>query len=200
MKLLECECSFCGGAISFEFSKVGELVNCTACGMETLLFVPGTPRPYPQAQYFLQATNIGWAKSPLGFRNVVGSVINSSDKNFDWVRIEFTLVTRDSKPIGGTSDCLIGFPPRGIWTFNAPVFEDEAAGVGAPLISCEYGKIWVEPQPLARLQAQEPPALLPSSGAQSPNPAPKKKPVNEWTGLRITGGITGTAHRPQPGA
>jgi hypothetical protein len=195
MKLLDCECSFCGGAISFQYSKVGELINCPECGMETLLFIHGSERPYPQTQYFLQARNIGWARSPLGFRNVVGSVINTSDKNFDWVRIEFTLVTREAKPIGGTSDCLIGFPPKGIWTFNAPVFQDEAVGVGAPLISCEYGKIFVEvhqrelrPAPDAEEKAEPVQAT-----------ANKPKPANQWTGLKITGGLTGTAHQQPNG-
>jgi len=194
MKLLDCECSFCGGAISFQYSKVGELINCPECGMETLLFIYGSERPYPQTQHFLQARNIGWAKSPLGFRHVVGSVINISDKNFDWVRIEFTLVTREAKPIGGASDCLIGFPPKGVWTFNAPVFQPEAAGVGAPLISCEYGKIFVEiPQLEVQLAPGTDKKLEPALATFN-----KPKPASQWSSLKITGGLTGSAHRQQP--
>jgi len=191
-RLQSCECNFCGSAIAFEISKSGELVNCQNCGMETVLFVPGVAQPYPQEQYFLQATNIGWSRTALGFRNVVGTVINTSDRNFDWVRIEFTLVNREAAPVGGTSDCLIGFPPKGIWTFRAPVFQAEALGVGAPLIACEYGKIKV-PKPVLQNRGPEQSSLAAQVESISPN---IKAAANEWIGLRITGGMTGTATRP----
>ena len=199
-KILECECNFCGGAVRFEVSKTGELINCQLCGMETILFVPGTAQPYPPEQFFLQATNIGWAKTPFGVRNVVGSVINNSDKNFDWVKIEFTLVTRDARVVGGASDCLIHFPAKGIWTFHAPVFQDEAVGVGIPLISCEYGKLWVQPalpeKPAVAAIPLPPTAPVPPRQTLQAPQAPAKPRTNEWTGLRITGGVTGSAHRP----
>lgn len=197
MRLQECECNFCGSAVTFEISRAGELVNCQGCGMETVLFVPGVAQPYPQEQYFLQAINIGWARTPLGFRNVVGTVINTSDRNFDWVCIEFTLITREAVPVGETSDCLISFPAKGIWRFRAPVFQAEAVGVGAPLISCEYGKIAVpKPRPSNHVAEH---TLLSRSPGESPKlvTSQVKSAGNEWTGLRITGGLTGgAAHLP----
>ena len=198
VRLQSCECNFCGTEIGFAISKVGELVNCQNCGMETVLFVPGIAGPYPQEQYFLQATNIGWSRTPLGFRNVVGTVINTSERHFDWVRIEFKLVNREANQVGETSDCLIGFPPKGIWTFRAPVFQAEALGVGAPLIACEYGKILV-PKTVAQNDAPESAPEPPPAAESQKLVAPKVKPAtNEWTGLRITGGVTGTAARQSP--
>ena len=193
VRFQECECNFCGKDVSFGISKAGELVNCQGCGMETVLFVPGVARPYPQEQYFLQATNIGWSRTPLGFRNVVGSVINTSDRNFDWVRIEFSLITREAVPVGETSDCLIGFPAKGIWRFRAPVFQAQALGVGAPLIACEYGKI-VVPKPIPENHAAEHTSPAPPTDESRKLASSKvQAAANEWTGLRITGGLTGGA-------
>jgi hypothetical protein len=221
-KYQQCECNFCGGTLRYEISKANELVNCQDCGMETVIFVPGGETPYPENEYFLQATNIGWSKHSLGFRNVIGTVVNNSQKDLDWVRIEFTLVNRESLPIGSTSDCLLEFPVNGVWRFHAPVFQSEAVGVGAPLISCEYGKISqlkriVHPAAVAaaapanlivpplsapqhappqRLQPEpqsQPELERPRPSAQVSGPKPAKRSV-QWSSICITGGVTGVAH------
>ena len=194
----QCECNFCGNEMNFETSKTGELVNCQDCGMETVLFEPGADAPYPQREFSLQVLNIGWSNHPLGFRNVVGTVVNNSQKDLDWVRIEFTLVNREAVPVGTTSDCLIGFPVNGVWRFHAPVFQTDALGVGAPLLTCEYGKI-VVPNPAPQSRAASGVHLPPGPAPQHAPPAraenkPAKRPT-QWTGLRITGGVTGVAHQ-----
>ena len=181
--------------------------------METVIFIPGGQSPYPQEEFFLQATNIGWSKHPLGFRNVVGTVANNSQKDLDWVRIEFTLVNREALPIGSTSDCLLDFPVNGVWRFHAPVFQPDAVGVGAPLISCEYGKI-AKVKRIMHPAAAAAAATLSGPPVPAPQHAPPQRPAVEasapapegnpakrmqWTGLRITGGITGVAHHQGKG-
>jgi hypothetical protein len=193
----QCECNFCGSTLQFEVSKRNELVNCDYCAMETVLFVPGAELPYPREEFFLQATNVGWSKHVLGFRNVVGAVVNTSNKDLDWVRIEFTLVNRQAIPVGSTSDCLITFPVNGIWRFHAPVFQLDAVGVGAPLLSCEYGKISV-PKAIvapAAVSLIVPPGPAPQHAPPTAGQETAAKRTNQWGGLRITGGVTGVAHR-----
>src|SRR5215470_12864481 len=92
----ECECNFCGGALRFEITRAGQLVNCQDCGMETVMFIPGIDRPYPTNEYCLEATNIGWSKTVFGMRKVVGVIVNTSNHDLDWVRVEFTLVNRQA--------------------------------------------------------------------------------------------------------
>jgi hypothetical protein len=194
-KYQQCECNFCGGALRFEISRANQLVNCHECGMETVLFIPGAERPYPQEEFFLQPTNIGWAKSSLGFRNVVGLIVNDSNKDLDWVRIEFTLVNREAMPVGSTSDCLINFPIHGVWRFQAPVFQNDGLGVGEPLISCEYGKIFLPKKAIPAVPTVAAPARAPEAAPVQRLVVNDPKAVSQWAGLRITGGVTGVAHR-----
>jgi hypothetical protein len=102
----ECTCNFCGTAVRFEISKAGELVNCESCGMGTILFTPGSEPPYPVENFFLKVANMRWSKNPLGFRNILGEIVNTSHKDLDWIRIEFELVNRETVRLGTASDCL----------------------------------------------------------------------------------------------
>ena len=181
----ECACNFCGAAVRFEVSKAGELVNCENCGMETVIFTPGGELPYPPEEFVLKATNIRWSKNPLAYRNIVGEVLNTSNKDLDWVRIEFALVNREAVPVGIASDCLIGFQANGIWRFTAPVFQGDALGVGAPLISCEFGRLCA---PRGLIFASRPDqSLAPPPGAKSVNLAlESSEPADsatQWSGM-----------------
>jgi len=197
----ECTCNFCGAPVRFEVSKAGELVNCENCGMETVIFARGAELPYPAEEFVLKAANIRWSKNPLAFRNIIGEVLNTSNKDLDWVRIEFALVNREAVPVGIASDCLIGLRANAIWRFSAPVFQADAVGVGAPLISCEFGRLCA---PRGLIFASRPDqSLVPPPGARPvkldlEDPAPAKV-ASQWSGLRITGGVTGTAHRQSAG-
>ena len=149
--------------------------------METVIFVPGSDRPYPAEQYSLRATNIGWSKNHFGMRNVIGTVVNSSPHDLDWVRVEFTLVNREGIPVGSTSDCLIDFKANDVWHFQAPVSQLDASGVGAPQLSCEFGKLVVpRPAPAPRPAVQQVQRLI-------IEPTEKASGTSQWVGLRITG-------------
>ena len=184
----QCECNFCGGALHFDGSRAGELVNCQDCGMETIMFIPGRDQPYPTNEYLLEATNIGWSKTMFGTRNVVGMIVNTSNRDLDWVRVEFTLVNRQALPVGSTSDCLIDFPADGVWRFQAPVCQHDAVGVSAPLISCEFGKLFA-PKPVIAARPA-PPVKRVVAQRLILDPAPKAAPM-QWTGIRIVGGKLG---------
>ncbi len=163
-KYLKCDCHFCGKALRFEVSQAGQLVNCLECGQETILYIPGQGPLCPPELFPLVATNIAWSRDRLGRRNVVGVVVNKSNKSLDWVRIEFTLVSQLAVPVGSTSDALFNLPAKSTWEFKAPVFQADAMGVGAPLLSCEYGKLF-RPQPPA-------PRRIPVAPATVVPPAP----------------------------
>jgi hypothetical protein len=154
-----CDCNFCGTSLRFEDSRSGQLVNCLHCGMETVLFIPGLVAPYPEENYVLEPRDIGWTRNALGVRSIVGTVINASNRDLDWVKIEFTLVNRQALPVGSTSDCLISFPSKAVWRFQAPVFQTDAAGVAAPMLSCEFG----------RVLHVKPPTHSPGNGPDSSN-------------------------------
>src|SRR5215475_4250328 len=86
-----CDCNFCGTSLRFEDSRSGQLVNCLHCGMETVLFIPGLVAPYPEENYVLEPRDIGWSRNVLGVRSIVGTILNVSNRDLDWVKIEFTL-------------------------------------------------------------------------------------------------------------
>src|SRR5262249_26867012 len=119
--LVTCPCNFCHSPVQFQKARVGEAINCSNCGMETVLFSPGSESPYAREKYNVEARNITWATKPLGGRNLVGEVINRSASYLDWVRIEFVLYDQTGTPVGHTADCLIEFPPGKVWNFSAPV-------------------------------------------------------------------------------
>ena len=138
---INCFCHFCGCPLRFQISRVGQAVNCFNCSLETVLFIPGLPPPYPEDQYQLEVADIHFRSGRCGVRHVEGTVTNISDKNLDWVRIEFILYNQSGLPIGSTSDCLISFPCRRVWTFKAMLVQPEAVRASDPLLSCEYGRV-----------------------------------------------------------
>ena len=40
--LVKCRCRHCNGHLEFEIEHKGETISCPHCGLETVLFVPGT--------------------------------------------------------------------------------------------------------------------------------------------------------------
>ncbi len=138
---MNCYCNFCGTPLRFHIERAGEAVNCFSCGMETVLFIPGLQAPYSEDQYVLEARETKWAMSSYGARLLEGVVENKSSKHLDWVRIEFILYGQAGLPVGSTSDCLIGVPPRKLWKFRAPVSQPDALHPSEPLLSCEYGRV-----------------------------------------------------------
>ncbi len=129
-----------------------------------MLYIPGLDAPYPAKDFPVEATNVAWSRSPTGLRNVVGVVVNKSNKNLDWVRIEFTLVNSNALPVGSSSDAVLGLPAKATWKFKAPVSQADALGAGAPMLSCEYGRIF-RPQPIALVvpPAAVKPAAVPAT-------------------------------------
>ncbi len=125
----------------YEFSRVGETVNCFNCGMETVLFIPGMAPPYSEEQYVLEVREMKWGRNQFGLRHVEGVVQNLSSKNLDWARIEFILSDKAGVAVGSTSDCVINLPAQGTWKFQAVVVQPEAARVSEPILTCEYGRI-----------------------------------------------------------
>jgi len=136
-----CYCHFCGSPLRFQISRVGQAVNCFNCGMETILFIPGLGAPYGEEQYAIQTREVNWSTNQLGVRHLCGVAINNSNKNLDWVRIEFILYNQQGLPVGTTSDCKISFPSGESWKFQAPVNQVEALNSSEALLSCEYGRI-----------------------------------------------------------
>ncbi len=138
---VNCYCHFCGHPIRFQISRVGETVNCFACSMETVLFIPGLEPPYAEERYVLEPREISWSTNELGVRTLVGVVENCSQQDLDWVRVEFILYDKASVPVGTTSDSLLKFPARKLWKFRAPVAQRDADRSSTPLLSCEYGRV-----------------------------------------------------------
>jgi|ERR1051325_3846744 hypothetical protein len=134
-------CNCCGNAIPFQVARLGETINCPHCLMETVLHLPDAPAPYPPYKYALEVERIGWEMSELGFRCITGEVVNYSQSNLDWVRIEFILFDEAEAAIGLASDCLLEFRAGLTWKFRAPVFEKNVARASRPMLSTEFGKI-----------------------------------------------------------
>lgn len=45
MSFSKCNCTACSGHIEFEVAHAGQTIPCPHCGIDTLLFVPGTASP-----------------------------------------------------------------------------------------------------------------------------------------------------------
>jgi hypothetical protein len=138
---VKCYCNFCGSPIGFQISRVGQTVNCFACSMETVLFIPGLQPPYEEERYTLETREVAWSRNEFGVRTLVGVVENCSRQDLDWVRIEFILYDRSSVPVGTTSDCLLKFPARKLWKFRAPIAQGDVDRASEALLSCEYGRV-----------------------------------------------------------
>ena len=62
MDFIKCTCDHCSNLLEFDSASAGEVVNCSACGMETTLYIPITPpvlkaeKPAPIAMDFIKCT------------------------------------------------------------------------------------------------------------------------------------------------
>src|SRR5258708_3202395 len=138
---INCFCHFCGSQLRFQISRAGETVNCFNCSMETVLFIPGLAGPYPEERYHVEAREVEWKSSDFGPRSLAGVVMSKTQRNLDWVRVEFILYDHQGLPIGSTSECRTSFGPNDLWKFQAPVAQSEAVKASDPLLSCEYGRV-----------------------------------------------------------
>ena len=134
-----CLCHCCGTWLVFQAFREGEMVNCPQCLMGTILHMP-EQRPKPaMSETDFQFRKLGWGVTKTGHRSIIGELFNSSNRGFDWVRLQFTLYNSIGIPIGITSDLLIGFRAGAAWKFSAPVFESSVIRSSLPLLSTEYG-------------------------------------------------------------
>ena len=138
---MNCFCHFCGSQLRFQISRAGETVNCFNCTMETVLFIPGLPGPYPEERYRVEVREVEWVKNQFGLRYLAGVVMSRTPRHLDWVRIEFILYNDQGLPVGSTSECHTDLDANGLWKFQTPVSQVEAVKVSEPLVSCEYGRI-----------------------------------------------------------
>src|SRR5439155_14675322 len=95
-----CFCNFCSTWLRFQVSRAGHAVNCPYCLMKTVLYVPEEGEPHPPRKCRLELRRIAWAASELGYRCIVGEVVNPSQNDLDWVRIEFILFSSAQSVIG----------------------------------------------------------------------------------------------------
>jgi hypothetical protein len=109
--------------------------------METVLFIPGLPGPYPEERYRVEVREVEWIKNQFGLRYLAGVVMSRTQRHLDWVRIEFILYNDQGLPVGSTSECRTELEPNGLWKFQTIVSQVDAVKVSDPLVSCEYGRI-----------------------------------------------------------
>lgn len=140
-KAVVCLCNFCSTWLSFPAGRVGQLVNCPYCLMETVLHEPEADQPYPTNDLKLEIRNVTWGVSELGFRCIVGQVVNKSTTDLDWVRVEFSLYNGMGTQVGTTSDSLANFRVGASWKFKAPVFNLDVVRGSMPVFTTEYGRI-----------------------------------------------------------
>ena len=129
-------------------------MNCPQCLMGTILYMPEQPLTELRETDF-QFRKLGWGVTRSGHRSIVGELLNSSKRNFDWVRVQFTLLNSVDVPVGITSNLLIGFQSGAAWKFSAPVFDGSVTRSSLPVLSTEYGTL---PRP-KRLRAERPDSL-----------------------------------------
>jgi len=155
-------CNCCGTWLPFPGSKTGELVNCPTCLMETVLALPNAPRTYAIEKWTPEVQEIRWGATDLGFRCIEGRLVNRSPSDLDWARIEFTLFNGMGVSVGTTMDSILGFRSGMVWSFRAPVFNDEVVRASFPSFSTEFGRI--SPEELIPFSAG-----VPLPGTESPS-------------------------------
>ena len=77
-------------------------------------------------------SSFAWIEEPymieddLGFKYIVGSIENISEKTFSYVSVEFALYDSYGNQVGTTIDSIDHFESGNVWKFKAVVFENEA--------------------------------------------------------------------------
>lgn len=135
-----CFCNFCGNPLRFQPLRLGEVINCVHCGMETALY-PWDIEQHHQKERSVTVRNVKVETNELGQRSLVGEVVNDSAGNLNWIRIEFMLYDNTSLLAAVTSDSHFNLLAGATWAFHAPVFNREATHASLPIFSCEHGKI-----------------------------------------------------------
>ncbi len=136
-----CLCNYCGNWLVFEQMRTGTFLSCPHCLMETVLHAPGQKRPdAPDASAFY-FRRIEWHRNAMGYRSIVGVMLNHWRSEFRWVRVQFALYNGGDQVIGSTSDVVTDLVVDSPWTFHAPVCEPLVTRASLPIISTEYGSI-----------------------------------------------------------
>ena len=135
-----CFCNFCGNPLRFQPLRLGEVINCVHCGMETALYAWDIEQPHPKDRS-VTVQNVKLETNDLGQRTLVGEVVNDSAGDLNWIRIEFMLYDKTSLLTAVTSDSHFNLLAGTTWAFRAPVFHKEAIHASLPIFSCEHGKV-----------------------------------------------------------
>lgn len=68
----KCSCQFCSGHVAFDSTAAGQIVACPHCGLETMLFIPNTPKvPTVKAAPQSVSVEIKNGMNPLGIASLV---------------------------------------------------------------------------------------------------------------------------------
>jgi len=134
-------CNYCGGPLPFPPWKAGELVNCPNCLMETILTLPDAGPAYTLDRWRLKLRRTEWGLSELGYRAIIGEVVNQSGSDLDWARIDFRLLNKADEPVGNAMDLVFGLAAGTLWRFSAPVFDDTVVRTATPVLWSEFGRM-----------------------------------------------------------
>lgn len=80
--------------------------------------------PAPSAAASLSVTDYTWKASEYGGVKLVGTVRNSSSRQFKYAAVEFNLYDKAGNQVGSAIANVNNLEGNGTWKFEAPVFQD----------------------------------------------------------------------------
>ncbi|GEM_PF-6884533 len=135
-------CTFCGSPARVPEYRLGQIVACPHCGMETLACDSRVERANAAERHLMEIRRLDWERGQFGVRYIVGEITNRSAGDLAWVRIEFVLCDEEDGRIGAASDLRRGLGRGMRWNFRVPVLRREAMRAALADVTCEYGSVY----------------------------------------------------------
>ncbi len=134
-------CHFCGGPLPFDSSRVGELVNCPACLMESTLDAPDANGICRLKVFGIETRILNWEANPETGARITGHLCNATGHDLDWARVDFVLYDAKGVPLGLATDHMRDLGEQIAWEFTAPVPWPTAVRASFPVITTEHGRV-----------------------------------------------------------
>ena len=86
---------------------------------------PSQAKPAPEARPDLELLEVS-STSDAFTRYVVGKVRNNTNRTYTYVQVEINLYDKDGNQVGSTLANVNNLEPGAVWSFKAPILEEEA--------------------------------------------------------------------------
>ncbi|UZX16529.1 FxLYD domain-containing protein [Thermus sp. PS18] len=87
---------------------------------------PSQSKPAPEKRPALELLEASSNVDQYGARYVVGKIRNNTKRTYSYVQVEINLYDKNGNQVGSTLANVNNLEPGAVWSFKAPIFEEEA--------------------------------------------------------------------------